>query len=138
MKATDGYLGQSEQTKSDLKNALKLYAEWQDVYLPRQAKRASDLATLKRSFKSRKFPKASAQPFIDRYVSLFDAGDADALRKTQLELPWAHEIFPLYEDGSDRSSHSEQDMKRFFEIKRKKRDQTRQGEQSGCCTSYAT
>ncbi|MGS4989939.1 DNA cytosine methyltransferase [Roseibium sp. RP-7] len=131
LKATIGYRALPEQTQSDLKKALKLYAEWQDIYLPRQAKRASGLNTLNRSFKSRRFPKASAQPLIDRYVSLFDAGDDDALRKTQLELPWAHEIFPLWDDGADRESHGEADMQRFFEIKRRKRELARQGEQSG-------
>ncbi|MBD8877659.1 DNA cytosine methyltransferase [Roseibium polysiphoniae] len=87
------YQSLPDSTRSDLKKALQLNVEWQDVYLPRQARRSSEIKTLKGEFKEYRFPVSQRKSVLERFEELFDSGHDDALKQVRLTLPWKGDFY---------------------------------------------
>jgi DNA (cytosine-5)-methyltransferase 1 len=93
LEADPQYQSLPDSTRSDVKKALQLYVEWQDVYLPRQARRSSEIKTLKGEFKEYRFPVSKRRSVLQRFEELFDCGHDDALKQVRLTLPWKGDFY---------------------------------------------
>ncbi|UES49909.1 DNA cytosine methyltransferase [Roseibium aggregatum] len=103
LEADERYQSFRDNTRSDLKKSLQLYVEWQDVYLPRQARRREEIETLRREFKEYNYPINQRPNVLRRFIELFDTGHDDALKQVRLTLPWKRDyyFFPEEEDLID-------------------------------------